>query len=165
LSDKRGLYFLVGMAVLWFLYRLHRAGIIFAAIAYTTGIGVCSLYGEPVYADGPGAIIVAFLIESVITIGWVATLSLSGIWDALVVAGRFIGDGFGTAHAAIKASQGTPGDALAPAAVVAVVPEMAVSPPSTKTEEQQAIEMLSSQLVALAAQIEADKAPAKKVVK
>jgi len=163
MNDKRGFHFLVGLAVLWLGWRLYKAGIIFAAVAYATGVDVCGVYGEPVYADGPGAIIVAFLIEAIITIGWVMTLSVSGIWDGLLVLGRFVGDGFGVAHGYVVAAQVKQVEASVPSAT----PVVADAPvgDAWKTPEQQAIELLSSQLVALAAQVEADKAPAKKVTK
>ena len=164
MNDKRGFHFLVGLAVLWFGWRLYKAGIIFAAVAYATGVDVCCVYGDPAYASGPGAIIVAFLIEAIITIGWVMTLSVSGIWDGLLVLGRFIGDGFGVAHGYVVASQVKHVDQLAPTATPMVAPDAPVGD-AWKTPEQQAIEMLSSQLVALAAQVQADKSPAKKVTK
>lgn len=166
MNGNRGFHFLVGLAVLWLGWRLYKAGIIFAAVAYATGVDVCGVYGDPAYASGPGAIIVAFAIEAIITIGWVMALSVSGIWDGLLVFGRFIGDGFGVAHGYVVASQktNTPVDAMAPSTTPAVAPDAPVGD-AWKTPEQQAIEMLSSQLVALAAQVESDKAPAKKVTK
>lgn len=77
MTERRGLHFLVGLAVLWMLWRLRADGLLFHAAAYAAG--------EPV--GNPGALITGFLIEAVIAVGAVTTLVLSGIWDALYLAG------------------------------------------------------------------------------
>jgi len=139
MNDKRGFHFLVGLAVLWLLWRLYAAGIIFQVVYYALG-------DETVVANGPGAIIVAFVIEAIITIGWVSTLLLSGIWDGLLVLGRFVSDGFGAAHSYVTAAQAE-GDTV----TTPVVTQDARS----LTPEQAAIEELSRQVVALNAKLEA----------
>jgi hypothetical protein len=139
MQDKRGFHFLVGLAVLWLLWRLYAAGIIFQAVYYALG-------DETIVANGPGAIIVAFIIEAVITIGWVVTLLTSGIWDGLLVLGRFVSDGFGAAHSyAVKAQ--AEGDTVT---TPVVTPDA-----RALTPEQAAIEELSRQLVAMNAKLEA----------
>lgn len=152
MSDKRGFHFLVGIAMLWFLWRLYAAGIIFQAVAYMLGPDAVACYCNHgfVVANGPGAIIVAFVIEAIITVGWVVTLTVSGIWDGLVVLGRFVSDGFSAAHAYAKGAQ----------AEAATIGDIAVTPPVASdtrslTPEQAAIEELSRQMVAIAAKLEA----------
>jgi len=139
MNDKRGFHFLVGLAVLWLLWRLYAAGIIFQAVYYMIG-------DETVVANGPGAIIVAFVIEAVITIGWVVTLLTSGIWDGLLVLGRFVSDGFGAAHSYAVAAQAEGDTVTTPV----VTPDA-----RALTPEQAAIEELSRQVVALSQALEA----------
>jgi hypothetical protein len=141
MGDKRGFHFLVGLAVLWLLWRLYAAGIIFQAVYYMIG-------DETVVSNGPGAIIVAFIIEAVITVGWVVTLLTSGIWDGLLVLGRFVSDGFGAAHSyAVKAQ--------AEGEVAVVKESLTTEPARNLSPEQAAIEELSRQVVAIAAKLEA----------
>jgi hypothetical protein len=148
MQEKRGFHFLVGLAVLWLLWRLYAAGIIFQAIAYAFGPDAVACYctDGPIVASGPGAIIVAFAIEAIITIGWVVTLLVSGIWDGLVVLGRFVGDGFNTAHTYVKGGQA---ELSQPAATTTTQSVRNLTP------EQQAIEELSRQVVFLKTQLEA----------
>lgn len=75
--ERRGLNFLVGLAVLWLLWRLRADGLLCHAAAFAAG--------EPV--SNPGALITGFVIEAVIAVGAVTTLVASGIWDALFLAG------------------------------------------------------------------------------
>jgi len=141
MNDKRGFHFLVGLAVLWLLWRLYAAGIIFQVVYYMIG-------DETVVSNGPGAIIVAFIIEAVITIGWVVTLLTSGIWDGLLVLGRFVSDGFGAAHGYVTAAQ-------AEGEVAVVKESLTTEPTRNLSPEQAAIEELSRQVVAIAAKLEA----------
>jgi len=141
MGNKRGFHFLVGLAVLWLLWRLYAAGIIFQAVYYMIG-------DETVAANGPGAIIVAFVIELILTLGWVTTLIVCGIWDGLLVLGRFVSDGFGAAHGYVTAAQ-KEGEA-------AVVKEsLTTESARILSPEQAAIEELSRQVVAIAAKLEA----------
>lgn len=89
-ESKRGFHFLAGLAVIWLAYRLYSIG-------WLHDVGFL-MAGEPV-TQGPGAILVAFVIEGIIAIGWVATLTVSGLWDAAMVVGRLIGDTLKAAHA------------------------------------------------------------------
>jgi hypothetical protein len=158
MNDKRGFHFLVGLAVLWLLWRLYAAGIIFQVVYYALG-------DETVVANGPGAIIVAFVIEAVITIGWVVTLLTSGIWDGLLVLGRFVSDGFGAAHSYAVAAQAEGDVAVVSTADEETEPTYESVPHSLetqvrlaqiigakqgKTPEQIAIEVLSIQLADVA---------------
>jgi len=144
MGEKRGFHFLVGLAALWFLWRLYAAGIIFQTVALVLGPESVACYCDDgnVVASGPGAIIVAVIIEAVITIGWVITLAVSGIWDGLLVLGRFIGDGFGAAHGYVKGAQ-------TEATPVVTQTTRATADTRQLTPEQQAIETLSKQLVEL----------------
>jgi hypothetical protein len=139
MNDKRGFHFLVGLAVLWLLWRLYAAGIIFQAVYYMIG-------DETVVANGPGAIIVAFVIELILTLGWVTTLIVCGIWDGLMVLGRFVSDGFGAAHGYVTAAQAEGDTVTTPV----VTPDA-----RALTPEQAAIEELSRQVVALSQALEA----------
>lgn len=142
MPENRGFHFLAGLATLWLLWRLYAAGIILQTIAYATGQDVC-INGEIVAASGPGAIVVAFVIEGVITIGWVVTLLASGLWDAILAVGRLIADAFGQGHLYLKDAQ-KPVDALAPSTVA---DERQLTP------EQAAIELLSKQMQEIAAKL------------
>jgi hypothetical protein len=133
MPENRGFHFLAGLATLWLLWRLYVAGVIFQAVAYATG-------NSDLVSSGPGAIIVAFIIEGIITIGWVVTLLLSGIWDAIIVVGRLIADAFGAGHGYLKDAQVKPEET--PTVAKVLIPEA-----SGKTPEQLAIETLSLQLV------------------
>lgn len=77
MQQRRGLDFLVGLAVLWLLWRLRADGVLFEVVAVARGDAVAN----------PGALLTGFLIEAVIAIGAVTTLVVSGIWDALFLAG------------------------------------------------------------------------------
>lgn len=138
MPENRGFHFLAGLATLWLLWRLYVAGVIFQTVAYATG------NEHLVVSSGPGAIVVSFIIEAIITIGWVVTLVISGLWDALVVIGRLIKDAFGQGHSYLKAAQ-VEKPAVKPNVAKVLVPQA-----SGKTPEQQAIELLSQQLVEIA---------------
>jgi hypothetical protein len=131
-QSQRGFHFLVGLSVLWLLWQLKSKGLILQAAMMATG-GI--YYGgadEAVYG-GPGAVIVAFVIEAIVAIGLVVTLLASGIWDALYTMGAFISDGFKSANGYLAVFQKPkasplPGDAsgtdAAPASDVGKTPEM-----------------------------------------
>lgn len=135
----RGFHFLAGLATLWLLWRLYVAGVILQTVAYATGMDT------DLVAAGPGAIVVSFFVEAIITIGWVVTLVVSGLWDALVVVGGLVKDAFNQGHGYLKDAQWKkPSVATDPVAATPVVVA------SSKTPEQQAIETLSLQLIEIA---------------
>ena len=145
MQEKRGFHFLAGLAVLWLIWRFYARGIFFASVQYCTGEDICFGGPEVQVYGGPGAIVVAAVIEFVITVGWVSTLVVSGIWDGLMIIGRFISDGFGVTHQYLKVAQ-----------VEAVETPVAPAADARQlTPEQAAIEELSKQVVALAAKLEA----------
>jgi hypothetical protein len=152
MQEKRGFHFLIGLAVLWLLWRLYAAGIIFQAVAYAFGPDAVACYCQstPIVASGPGAIIVAFAIEAIITIGWVVTLLVSGIWDGLVVLGGFVGDGFNTAHTYVKGGQV---ELSQPSATAEASKPAASVVQSTGDPEKDAITLLSQQVVYLAGEL------------
>jgi hypothetical protein len=146
-DDQRGFKFLVGLAVLWLTWRYYVRGIWFAVIQYSIGTDIC-FGGDSVQSyAGPGAIVVAAVIEFVITVGWVSTLVASGIWDGFVLVGRFISDGFNVTHQYLKASQkpsvvpvpDKPAEVTAP-----VTNDLGFTP--TGDPEKDAIMMLSQQV-------------------
>lgn len=149
MNDQRGFRFLVGLAVLWLLWRYYARGIFFATVECCTGQDICFGGPEVQSYGGPGAIVVAAIIEFVITVGWVTTLVISGIWDGLVIFGGFIGDGFGAAHTYIKGAQAeSVPEASQPTANVVQ---------STGDPEKDAITLLSQQVVYLAGELKAMK--------
>lgn len=152
MQEKRGFHFLVGLATLWLISRLYARGIFFASVEYCTGVDICFGGPEVQTYGGPGAIVVAAVIETIITIGWVATLVVSGIWDGLVIAGRFVSDGFGAAHTYVKGAQA---EAVAKPAEAPAIP---TADARQLTPEQAAIEELSKQIVALNAKLTEAKA-------
>jgi hypothetical protein len=145
MNQNRGFHFLAGLAVLWLIWRFYARGIFFASVQYCTGQDICFGGPEVQVYGGPGAIVVAAVIEFIITAGWVFVLVVCGIWDGLVILGRFVSDGFGVAHQYLKGAQVEA--SAAPAAPTADARQL--------TPEQSAIEELSKQVVALAAKLEA----------
>lgn len=117
-EGNRGFHFLAGIAILWLTWRAYKAGIVFAAVAYATGGAGYMAFGDHFYS-GPGAVAVSFAIELVITIGWVATLVVTGLWDAAVFAARVLKDGLGLSVDYLKAAQTKPAE----------LPPIAVGPP------------------------------------
>lgn len=87
MNDRRGLHFLAGLATLWMLWRLYASGWLDQV-----------LYSAMPVESGPGAVIVGLIIEAVITVGMLAVLVASGLWDLAMVTGRLIGDALGAAR-------------------------------------------------------------------
>src|SRR5690606_2958630 len=71
----RGWNFLIGLAVLWLGYRLYNEGVFHEWGLLSAG-----------YASvrGPGAVIVIFIVEAVITVGMVTTLVATGLWSGIM---------------------------------------------------------------------------------
>lgn len=85
-KDNRGLHFLIGVAVVWLFWRLLITGVLH-------DIGFLAIQEEQAFR-GPGAIVVAFVLEALIAIGAVSVLLVSGLWDAAYAMGVLVKDAF-----------------------------------------------------------------------
>ena len=86
-KDGRGLHFLVGIGVIWLFWRLLITGVLH-------DVGFLAFQTEQAFR-GPGAIVVAFILEAIIAIGAVSVLLVSGLWDAAYTFGVLLKDAFG----------------------------------------------------------------------
>ena len=80
---NRGFHFLIGLATLWLTWRLYQSGVLHDCGFLMSGVPV---------SKGPGAVLVSFAIEFVIAVGAVATLVITGLWDAIVTIGGLLQD-------------------------------------------------------------------------
>lgn len=148
MSDRRGLHFLTGLATLWMLWRLYASGWLDQVI-----------YSAMPVESGPGAVIVGLIVEAVITVGMLAVLVASGLWDLAMVTGRMIGDALGVARSYAIELRPARQRTQAPAAVASGDAEAAVGPSDTTSPVVQqstgdpvkdAIVLLSQQQVEIA---------------
>ena len=87
MQTNRGFHFLIGIAVVWLFWRLLITGVLH-------DVGFLALSQEQQAFRGPGAILIAFVIEAVIAIGAVAVLVTTGLWQAIYQMGVLVQDAF-----------------------------------------------------------------------
>lgn len=148
MSDRRGLHFLTGLATLWMLWRLYASGWLDQVI-----------YSAMPVESGPGAVIVGLIIEAVITVGMLAVLVASGLWDLAMVTGRMVGDALDVARSYAINLRPAMQRSHAPAAVASGDAEAAVGPSdaspltlqtqTTGDQVKDAIVLLSQQVVSI----------------
>lgn len=100
MQEKKGLNFLVGIGVLVVIYKIYTLGIFhqfgFMAVNYATGsnIDFNPMATRGTLSDTPVASFASLMVDLVTILGYLATIVMSGIWDALIVVGKYTKDLF-----------------------------------------------------------------------
>jgi hypothetical protein len=104
MEEKKGLNFLVGIFVIWLIYKLYTLGILhtigFMTFNYATGSEL--VYSPNSYTVTPLATFVSLIIESITILGYLSVIVSSGIWSIIVTSSGYLNDLFRTVSVYLK---------------------------------------------------------------